>query len=442
MGLDCSVHCPPRHRLSVDFRVACWFWPMVGFCVALGLHIHILCRSSGAAISLQQAAVPIVVQNMARHMCAAEKIQARPSDCFIASQPQPRSSADLFKCGELWYVTTTDRGPNEVSARNIIQTYVASRLGLAPVYFASSDCFEHLAHLITLGSMSMIDEELKQLGRGWRYFSSLAVFSHTVRGLAKRVFHEWCKQHGPTSGMKFVHKLFPRCDSGRWNSTNDTELRIISCTQALFQPVLQSVLHQALSSDSCGSVGDTVWSTDGLDTTQLAESTKETKPPPPKKARAGKAAPAAPESSAAKAPKVRACDAEAADAVNGLSLQESAAYSRKIGKYRRSSLSCSADPLWWKLIQVMNCVKQPAVHLSSFLKKLCDKQQLTLHGNALTQLVHFKAEELMLECEGLVDSSALRFVLEHSDLNSKDQILGWHVEGGPGLGFELHSWAC
>lgn len=96
-----------------------------------------------------------------------------------------RSQRALFKNGSLWYVTTTDRGSNEVAARNVVQSYVGMHLGLAPVFYANSDCFEHLGHLITLGSMKSIDEDLLNI-RQWKYYSSLAVFCNTVRGVAKK----------------------------------------------------------------------------------------------------------------------------------------------------------------------------------------------------------------------------------------------------------------
>eukprot|EP00435_Cladocopium_sp_Y103_P002191 s487_g1.t1 len=55
-----------------------------------------------------------------------------------------RSSQALFENGALWFAATTDRGPNEVAAKNI-QAYISKHLGIAPVFFAASDCLEHCA---------------------------------------------------------------------------------------------------------------------------------------------------------------------------------------------------------------------------------------------------------------------------------------------------------
>eukprot|EP00439_Symbiodinium_sp_Y106_P065267 s4518_g10.t1 len=264
--------------------------------------------------------------------------------------------------------------------------------------------------------MTLVDKELKALGRPWRYFSSLAVFSHTVRGLAKRTYQEWCAQHGPRSARQFVHKLFPRCDSGRWNSTDDTEKRILACTRELLEPVLERVLQQAISGDSCGPTSATVWS--GSEKSKQSSSTPAA---PVKKRRVGAAASKTNQDAQ---PVADNPEAEAVDAVNGLSLQESKSYSRKVGKYRRSSLTCCGDPLWWRLIQVMNCVKQPTVHLSSFLKKSFDKQTVTSCGNALTQLVHYKAQELMTECESVIESGELSSAFSSAELDETERILG------------------
>ena len=296
-----------------------------------------------------------------------------------SSRRGTRSSKKLFQNSALWYVTTTDRGSNEVAARNIVQAYIAMHLGTAPVFYCNSDCCEHLAHLITLGSMKLVDEELQlQDVRKWRYFSSLAVFSNTVRGLAKSLYHEWCAQHGDLSGQKCVYKLFPRCDSGRWNSTDVTEKRIMACSQEMFEPVLRKVLGQAISKDNCGSADVNVWSDC--------------------KGSGGGSQPSKPSVSKTKKSKT------GATLVNDLSLEESKEFSAKVGKYRRSTLLCVGDPLWWRLIDVMNAVKQPTVHLSCFLKKSLKRDELEQKGNALTQLVHGKASEIMSEYEKILDS--------------------------------------
>ena len=321
-------------------------------------------------------------------------------DCLV------RSAAKLFDNGCVWFATTTDRGSNEVAARNIVQAYISMHLGTAPVFYSNSDCNEHLAHLITLGSMKLVDEELQGI-RDWKYFSSLAVFSNTVRGLAKNLYNEWCAQHGHLSGRKSVYKLFPRCESGRWNSTDVTEKRIRNCSKEMFEPVLQKILGQAISEDKCGP--ENVWSSN--DKTATAPAAASSASGPAKSAAKGKAKAQA---------KKKAMD------LNGpseLSMQESQEYSKKIGKYRRSTLMVVNDWLWWRLIDIMNITKQATVHLSAFLKKTIPKDQLAIEGNALAQLVNGKASELMLEYENSLDSAELKAALHKSLPSAKDKSL-------------------
>ena len=326
-----------------------------------------------------------------------------------------RSAAALFKNAEFWYVTTTDRGSNEVAARGITQSFIATKLGLTPVFYANSDCFEHLAHLITLSSMKLVDEELAAADlRKWRYYSSLAVFTNTVRGLGKKVFQEWATQHGASSAASRVMKLFPRCSAGRWLSTNETEQRILACGQELFQPVLNRVLQKAIKDDKLGSADVTVWSLD--DAENSAEAVQDTPPQVQMTKKAKMAGVPASGSAKAKAKvkpkgKARGPSSSALHLVNELSMQETQAYSEKVGKYRRSTLSCVGDDLWWFVMEVMNHAKQPTVHLSAFLKKQHSQEHVRKHGNTLTQLVHHMAEQLMQEFEQVLDNQELATAL-------------------------------
>lgn len=216
------------------------------------------------------------------------------------------------------------------------------------------------------------------------------------------MYHEWAALHGHMSASKAVKKLFPRCEAGRWNSTDVAEKRILQCGQHLFLPVLAQVLGAAIERDKCGSLEFNVWSQDK----SVLEQTEKNKP--------------SKSSSKAEAPKKR--QKLPADVASDLTMEETLAYTRKIGKYRRSTLLCARDALWWALVEIMNLTKQPTVHLSSFLKQKIDKATLAKRGNALCQLVHFKASSLMTEYESVLDCAALRACLDQS-LPAKDKSL-------------------
>ena len=286
-------------------------------------------------------------------------------------------------------------------------------LGTAPVFFATSDCMEHLAHLITLGAMQTVDLELSSSGiRSWRYFSSLAVVSQTIRGVAKKFYHAWCALHGHMSAQKYACKIFPRCQSGRWLSTDVTEKRIVSCTQKCLEPVIQKVLGALISSDQCGP--EDVW------TCKTVED--DAPQPQAKRLRTGSAAASSSSSSSKPLQKTTLSKGKGIELVNDLALEETKAFTAKMGKYRRSTLVCTSDPLWWAVVEVMSIVKQPTVHLSAFLKKIVDQASLALHGNQLAQLTNGKATHILAEHEALLDSPALQSALGKA-LPAKDKLL-------------------
>ena len=333
-------------------------------------------------------------------------------------------------------MTTTDRGSNEVSARGITQSYISSRLGLAPVYYANSDCFEHLGHLITLGGMKLVDEELRAV-RQWKYYSSLAVFSNTARGLGKKIYRQWCVEHSPSSAKERVFKLFPRCNSGRWNSTDETQKRIIACGQDMFQPVLKKVLSAAICDDKCGPASLTVWSDPSVPITDSAEQAE----PPNKRARVSSESSVPQPKGKAKAKAQAKGTAKGSDSwqlVDGLAIQETQAYTEKIGKYRRSTLTCAEDKLWWLLIEIMNCCKQPTVHFSAFLKKRCATDFVAKHGNALTQLVHGRAQDFMCEFEQILDNPDLAKILDRAVrmLPAEESSFGFSLNRWAGFGLD------
>ena len=274
--------------------------------------------------------------------------------------------------------------------------------------------------------MTLADEEISQL-RQWRYYSSLAVFTNTVRGLGKKIYRQWCAEHGPSSAKENVLKLFPRCDSGRWNSTDETEKRILACSQEMLEPVLKRVVGTAILDDRCGPAGATVWAVE-VEDASAASLAGENGPVgmepdqdqrPQKKSKKSAASSASGvlqkvEKNASKKAVAKAPNPDTWQTVDGLSMEESKAFSQKVGKYRRSTLCCIEDPLWWLVIQIMKVCKQPTVHMSAFLKTRFDDRSLAQHGNALARLVHGRAQGFLTEYEQALDSPALSRALERA----------------------------
>lgn len=117
------------------------------------------------------------------------------------------------------------------------------------------DCLEHQSHLMTLQGLKTADKLLQRFGAGFRYFSSVATVSNTLRDVAKDVFAIWCDLHGDRSGVKHAKKLWPKLIGGRWNSCHDVENRLISCGgQQYMKPVLKCVLAKKTKAEGQSAV--------------------------------------------------------------------------------------------------------------------------------------------------------------------------------------------
>jgi len=94
-----------------------------------------------------------------------------------------------------------------------------------------------------------MDTLLQGLGRGWRYYSSLAILATTTRDLASEVFHSWKAVFGVRSAVDHATKLMPKCISGRWRSIENTEDRLLENGLESWQKVLTPILLQKLELD-------------------------------------------------------------------------------------------------------------------------------------------------------------------------------------------------
>ena len=111
-----------------------------------------------------------------------------------------------------WYCFTSDCGPDQQAAKQLIQVSLESRMD---VIFISFDCLEHQDHLIGHGALKRIDAALKDRGTSWRYYSSLAKIANVWRSSCPDIYREWQRQYGLESARKHALKLMPKCCSGR-----------------------------------------------------------------------------------------------------------------------------------------------------------------------------------------------------------------------------------
>ncbi|CAE7527335.1 unnamed protein product [Symbiodinium sp. CCMP2592] len=205
-------------------------------------------------------------------------------------------------------VQPVEDGPNEVLARKIWQCVSSA---CEHVVVLGSDCLEHAAHLVTVSSLKLVDKllplQFEGKGRAWKYFSSLATFSITVRDSSKDFFQMWCQEHGDLSGVKHAKSLWPKCVAGRWNSCSDVERRMHdSGGQATVLPVMRRLMGA----------------------------------------------------------KREAAPAKEHQSIDEIAVEETAHYTQQMDRWRATTLKCVEDPLWWTVAEAMRMARSPALHLS------------------------------------------------------------------------------
>ena len=257
-----------------------------------------------------------------------------------------------------WYASTSDRGSNEVHATKLIQ---ATCLPMDNVLFFKSDCYEHATHLCVLSGLKLIDRSLKARNLGWKYYSALAIVCNVARDVCKPLFRAWCRLYGESSGVKYVMSMFPACCSGRWGSCHNAESHVLTCTPNHFACSLQSAL------------------TDKLD---------------------------------------KSHGAVPATAVDDLAIDQSKAFSLKMGTWRRVALERVTDPLWWRVLKVANRAREPLIHLSNFLKVKLSDEELSSGGGHLSRLVCGKAAQIAKEFAALAQAQRWHDIV--ADLNRED----------------------
>ena len=245
---------------------------------------------------------------------------------------------------------------------------------------------EHAGHLAVLGALKLADVMLLELGKPWKYYSSLAILCNCLRDTAKDFLTAWCSIYKAESALRHARKLFPRCCAGRWLSVDEAEKRFLSCGAARVQQVVNQILPRK-------SAQKTVAAVDGSDNEQDGDEP---------------AAAQAPKAKAKPKPKAKSkTPSSDIGAVDTLAVEQSAHYSETMGKWRRHAVRVVNDPLFGCMVFIMNGVKEPLTHLSAFLKKTVPEKELCSRGNTLHQLVTYKAQMIAGEFDELMGVSEI-----------------------------------
>ena len=245
-----------------------------------------------------------------------------------------------------WFLSTTDAGPNEIGARKIIHSDPAM-MNAANVLFTDTTCLEHSQHLVSLSCLKAIDRCLKG-HRPWGYYSSLATCANVCRDMCKSIFQAWSNAHGHRSAKDVCKKLWPKACAGRWSGCDKPEQRFLECGKDKLAPIMSQVIR----------VRDNEVD-DATEQKKTSTSTSKSK--------------------------------STSHMVDELQIEESRAYSEKMGRWRKRTLECIHDSLWWRCVEVMNSCRRPLSHLQNFL------QSKRGHWGHIAQLTTGKSDNIERE---------------------------------------------
>ena len=245
----------------------------------------------------------------------------------------------------VWMMGTTDRGPNELAAKRLIQCIVKD---LPNFFYLPGSCYEHAAHLGVLGGLHLIDRMLETHGRKWRYFSAISMITNTLRDQAPALFSAWRALFGDADALANVKALFPRCVAERWGSVAQTEKRFLQAGVPRLSKAVNYIFQ------ACPKLLSEVDDPGGV-----------------------------------------------ADAVDQISAEDRKAYKKKMGRCRHTTVSTLQDPLFEAVLEVTHAAMEPFIHLSNFLKK---KLPAGVPGH-LFQLVCGKASALLHDFDDMIFSS-------------------------------------
>ena len=91
-----------------------------------------------------------------------------------------------------------------------------------------------------------------------------------------------------------------------------------------------------------------------------------------------------------------------ANAVDELAIEETRAYTAKIGRWRRDCLAVISDQTFWVMIRLQLASRAPCVRLSAFLQKAIPDSTLDELGGHMAQLVDGKAKTIAGDFERLL----------------------------------------
>lgn len=148
------------------------------------------------------------------------------------------SGSIFFHSGWNIFLQTTDRGSNELAARQL--NAALYDCGPRSIYI-DNDCLEHATHLCVMAGLAEADSLLD-----FKYFASCAVLGNVLRDIGQILFPTWANLFGDSDALLHARRLFPKALSGRWGSVHDFEERCLQCTGQKLSIVLKRILDEKI----------------------------------------------------------------------------------------------------------------------------------------------------------------------------------------------------
>ena len=253
---------------------------------------------------------------------------------------------------DVW-LCTSDQGPDQIKARQIIRAEVAAH-GKPNVMFWEWGCTMHNAQLIIRDSLDVIDEFLKAAEVPWRYFSLIAKTVNVWRDNGKKLFDEWLRQWGPESAMLHAYIVPHRCLAGRWHHVVATERRFLKFGRDIFVPVFREVLVRRKPGGGN--------SEDAL------------------------------------------LDADAG--VDELRVESQAAYRAKLGRWAREAVAGLSCDLFWQVLDIATRVHGVADHIMNFIHDVPSMDSVDMEGRHVSRLACGKAVAFLEQYAELLGGDA------------------------------------
>ena len=189
------------------------------------------------------ADVQKVLDGSAKGTVSMTKKQLESLGCPTWTELQS-SESHYLRSGWHVYLQTTDRGSNELAARNLNSVLYDN----PKTIFMDFDCHEHATHLCVMSGLAEID-----MMTGYKYFANCAILANVLRDVSQLIFPMWASLFGDGDALKHARKLFPKCLSGRWGSIHEFEKQCLDCSGDKLLLVLQHILSEKQSKSKHGS---------------------------------------------------------------------------------------------------------------------------------------------------------------------------------------------